>query len=181
MTSRKRSVLWATVGVIGAVAITVAVNFLTGARIDQWSSAASIAAVVTATVGLLAAIGATFLAERASSAADKAEDDQEQLGFRLIGTFAAIEQEASLGYRRQNHASSPRPLSLREVRAIMADSGVWDDQDQISFDVAARARNAIVHGDLGKLDPLDLQYANEKAEQLLKKVQEAETFGRPTE
>jgi hypothetical protein len=181
VTSRKLSVLWAAVGIIGAVAIAVAVNFATGGRVDQWSNAASIAAAVTAAIGLLAAIGATFFAERASSAADKAESDQEQLGFRLIRTFAAIEQEASLGRQRQSQASSPRPLSLREVRVIMADSGVWDDQDQLGFDLAARARNAIVHGDLGKLDPLDLQYANEKAEQLLKKVKEAETFGRPTE
>jgi hypothetical protein len=181
VTSRNLSVLWAVGGIIGAVVVAVAVNFATGARIDQWSSAASIVAAVTAAIALLASIGAAFYAERASSAADKAELDQEQLGFRLIRTFAAIEKEASLGRQRQSHTSSPRPLSLREVSVIMADSGVWDDQDQIGFDLAVRARNAIVHGDLDKVDPLDLQYANEKAEQLLKKVQEAEAFERPTE
>ena len=181
MTSRNLSVLWAAAGIIGAVAVAVAVNFATGARIDQWSSAASIVTVVTAAIALLVSIGATFFAARASSAADEAERDQEQLGFRLIRTFAAIEKEASLGRQRQSHASSPHPLSLREVSVIMADSGVWDEQDQIGFDLAVRARNAIVHGDLDKVDPVDLQHANEKAEQLLKKVQEAEAFGRPTE
>ncbi|HEY6315850.1 MAG TPA: hypothetical protein VIY52_34285 [Streptosporangiaceae bacterium] len=181
MTSRMRAGILTAVGIIGGVAVAVAVNLATGASIDQWSTAASVVAAVAAVVGLLAAVSTTFFAERATSAADKAERDQEQLGFRLIRTFAAIEQEASLGRQRQSHALSPRPLSLREVSVIMADSGVWDDQDQIGFDLAVRARNAIVHGDLDKVDPLDLQYANEKAEQLLKKVQEAETFGRPTE
>jgi hypothetical protein len=172
MRSRMRISIWATVGLIGSVALAVAVNFATGSSIARWSSAASIVSVVVAVVGLLAAASSTFFAERATNAEDKAERVQEQLGFKLIRTFAAIEKEASLGYHRQSRAASPRPLSLREVKAIMADSGVWDDQDQISFDLATRARNAIVHGDLDKVDPLDLEYANEKAERLLKKLQE---------
>lgn len=177
MRSRVGSSWWVGAGTIGAalvtIAVTIAVNFATGASISEWSNTASIVAAAVAVVGLLSAVAATFFAARANNAADKTARDQEQLGFRLIRTLAAIEKEASLGNQGQLQSTSRRPLSLREIGFIMSDSGVWDDQDQISFDLAVRARNAIVHGDLEKVDPLDLRYANEKADQLLKKVREA--------
>jgi hypothetical protein len=173
MRLRARGAIGVGVGIVGSIALAIAVNIATGSSIDQWSTTASIVSAVIAFIGLLGAIASTFFAERATKAKDEAEHVQEQLAFRLIRTFADIEKEASLGYQKKSQTESRRPLSLREVRAIMADSGVWDDQDQIGFDLATRARNAKVHGDLDKVDPLDLQYANEKAEQLLKKVQEA--------
>jgi hypothetical protein len=59
----------------------------------------------------------------------------------------------------------------------MASVGAWNYGDQIGFDLATRARNSVVHGDLDEIDPVDLQYAVDKAEQLLKKLQRAESTG----
>jgi hypothetical protein len=175
MRSRRRFIIWATVGVVGSTALAIAVNVATGSSISEWSNAASIVSAVVAILGILAAIISTFFTARTTNAEDEARRVQEQLAFRLIRTFAAIEKEVS--YQQTNQAASPRPLSLREVEVIMADSGVWDDQDQIGFDLATRVRNSIVHGDLDQVDPPDLRYANEKAEQLLKKVQGAGRAG----
>lgn len=181
MRSRVRSGIVTAAGAVASIIIAISVNFATGSSLSQWSDTASIVAAVAAAVGLLGAVAATFYAEHATNAEAQAGNAQEQLGFKLIRIFATMEKEASLQYQRQSHTASSRPLSLREVRAIMADSGVWDDQDQLGFDLATRTRNAIVHGDLDQVDPLDLQYATEKAEQLLKKIQEAETTRWPTE
>jgi len=172
-----RWAIWAAVAVVGTIAVAIAVNAATGSSIDQWSQTASIVSAVIAFVGLVVATTSTFFAQRTTNAEDKARLDQEQLAFRLIHTFADIEKEVSLGYQQKGRAESPRPLSLREVRVIMADAGIWDDQDQIGFDLATRARNAIVHGGLEEVEPLDLRYANEKAEQLLKKAQQARRRG----
>jgi hypothetical protein len=166
-------IIWIAAGAAGLTGLAIAVNVATGSSLDQWSTTASIVSGAVGVLGVLGAAFSAFFALRTTDAKDKANHAQEELAFKLISTFANIEKEATLGYQQKIQAESPRPLSLREVRRIMADSAVWDDQDQIDFDLATRTRNAIVHGDLDEVDPGDLRSANEKAQQLLKKVHEA--------
>jgi phosphate/sulfate permease len=174
------SLLVAVAVVVGSIALGIAVNFATGSSLSQWDSTASIVAAAVGVLGVLIAVLSSFIAERSSNAEDKAELTHEQLAFKLIRTFAAIERDAS-EYQLRSKAVASRPLSLREVRSMMADIGVWNYEDQIAFDLATRARNSIVHGDLNEIDPLDLQYAVDKAEQLLRKLQGAEPTERPME
>jgi hypothetical protein len=166
---------------VGSIVAGLAVNISTGSSLSAWDGAASAVAAGIGLLGVLVAVSTAFVAERSSNSEVKAELSHEQLAFNLIRTFAAIEKSASTDYRRRHKDVTQRPLSLREVRDEMASAGVWNYEDQIAFDLATRARNAIVHGDLNEVDPLDLRYANDKAEQLLKKVQLAETTERPTE
>lgn len=159
-----------------AVSITglgVVANIATGSDVKQWGEVGSWVSGAVAAVGVVAAIISTFIAQRALSAQEKSERLRERLAFRLIRTFAAIEREA-LEYEQPVDVSLPRrPLSLREVRIAMIADRIWDRQDLFGFDLAMRARNAIVHGDLKQLDMIELKYANEKADQLLEKLRDA--------
>ncbi|MEU7917841.1 hypothetical protein [Micromonospora zamorensis] len=159
--------------VVAITGLGVLANYATGSDLEQWDKVGSWVSAATAAVGVVVAAISTFFAQRALSAQEKSEQFRERLAFRLIRTFAALEVEA-LEYEQPVDENAPRrPLSLREVRAVMVAGKVWDSQDQIGFDLATRARNAIVHGDLKQLDLLDLRYANEKADQLLKKLRTA--------
>jgi hypothetical protein len=133
----------------GATVLAIAVNVASGSGIAQWDQASGVVAGAVGTIGLLVAAISTFLSQRATSAEDEAERTRERLATNLIRTFAAMEKEA-LKYKQKDPGESLRPISLCEVRSTMNGAGVWDDQDQIGFDLATRARNAIVHGDLGQ-------------------------------
>ncbi|GGM43890.1 hypothetical protein ACFFX1_24135 [Dactylosporangium sucinum] len=172
MNRTARRVLLAVAFVVATTAVGVATNYATGARLDDWDKAASWVSAGVAAASLLVSAFAAFFTQRAFNTEERARVAREQLAFTLIRSFAAIEQEA-LNYGKRSAGRPDRPLSLREVRALMADSEVWNDQDEIGFDLATRARNSIVHGDLEKVDILDLRYANEKAQHLLGKIRSA--------
>jgi uncharacterized protein YutE (UPF0331/DUF86 family) len=157
MRPRTRSTIYTIVGVAAALTVGLVV-FATG------SGNANTIAVAAAVAGLGAAVS-SFFAARAQNSEAEASRTQLELAYKLIEAFTDIENESA-------SPDSHQPPSLRDVKATMASSGVWDDQDQISFDVAVRARNAIVHGDLAEVDKRDLQTAVEKADQLLRKMQE---------
>jgi hypothetical protein len=161
----------AAAGVVALTTISIVVNFATGSSIDQWNNVAAITSIAVAAVALLAAVISSFLAGRTNESTDEVSAAQKELAFRLIRTFSDIEKKASLDYQQENPTESPHPISLRQVRVMMADSGAWDDQDQIAFDLATRTRNNIVHGDLGQVGLNDLRDANKNAENLLKKMQ----------
>lgn len=170
MSRNVRTLVFALLAAAGGVLVAVGTNYATGSSLDSWDSTASWVSVAVATAGIMTSVVAAFLAHRASSAAETASDLKEQLAFRLIRTLAAMEQEALKSEDRVPGVAQ-RSISLREVKLIMTAAQVWDTQDQIGFDLATRARNSVVHGDLDGLDMVDLRYANEKAEQLLKKMQ----------
>jgi hypothetical protein len=137
--------------------------------------------LVSAVVAALTLVGAVTLAffnQRAVNIREESEQVREQLAFKLIRTFASIEQEL-LEYegRLGSEVKPSRPLSLREVKSAMIAGQVWNTDDQINFDLATRTRNSIVHGDLEKLGLLDLRYANEKADALLAKMRNASRAG----
>ncbi|GAA0734596.1 hypothetical protein Drose_28900 [Dactylosporangium roseum] len=167
-----RRVLLAVAFVVATTAVGVATNYATGARLDDWDKAASWVSAGVATASLLVAAFSGFYAQRALNTEERARVTREQLAFTLIRSFAAIEQEA-LDYGKRSVGRTDRPLSLREVRALMANSEVWNDQDEIGFDLATRTRNSIVHGDLESVEILDLRYANGKAQHLLEKIRSA--------
>lgn len=167
-----RRSLMAAIFVVGSVAVAISVNYATGSGLNELDQTASVVSALLGFVALIVAVFAQFRAQRSFDAASKAEEEREQLGFRLIRTFALIEQNAT-EYQRLLGEKPKRPYSLREVGNMMSGAGVWGHEDRIGFDLATRARNAIVHGDLDSVDLVDLRYADEKARQLLTKIRSA--------
>ncbi len=104
---------------------------------------------------------------------EETEQDRERAALLLIRLMASIEQlvqdrdKGSLGSR----GGTAQPVSLQQVRLRMSNDGVWTKEDVIGFDIAVRARNKIVHGDIGDVDPIDLAYAVAKSRQLREKIQ----------
>jgi len=156
--------------VIATVGAGVLTNLLTGGA-QQWDQAASIVSAIVAVVGLLVSVVAAFIAQRASNSAVDAAHNKESLAFGLLFAFSNIEKEALKP--RWNIESPSRQVSLREIRSAMIEASVWEERDVILFDLATQTRNAVVHGDLDEIDPIDLRYATEKAELLLGKMRAA--------
>jgi hypothetical protein len=123
-----------------------------------------------------AALLVTVFGYREVGAVPSFGEEREQAAIQLIEAMASIEQLTLNVFRglQQNTARESRRLSLRRIRDAMVELGAWTEEDAIGFDIALRARNAIVHGDLQEVDMVDLKYAIEKTKQLLGKIKELE-------
>ena len=144
--------------IISAVLVPVSFNLITT---HGWSLLGLIGSVV----GLFA----TLFSYRQAAFSPSAAEEKEQVAAQLIQTLAQMEQSARNVLQDRQYES--RPLSLRQVQARRRELDIWTGEDTIGFDIARRARNAIVHGDLQDVDIVDLRYATEKTKQLLDKIQ----------
>jgi hypothetical protein len=155
--------------IISVVLVPVAVNLLTANVAYRRETLTWVGAAVTGAALLLT----TILGYREVGTSVSLSEEKERAAIQLIQTLASIERSALkvLRGRQWNAMRASRPLSLPQIRTTMLDLDVWTKEDTIGFDIALRARNAIVHGDLKEVDMVDLKYAVEKAKQLLDKVQ----------
>ncbi|MFU8871034.1 hypothetical protein [Micromonospora sp. SL4-19] len=168
MSSRVVRLTVVAAAVLSVVAVPLVANLVTDSwKLSGTASALIGASIAAATVTLAGAI--INLLKHPESIASS--DNKERTAFRLIRTFASMERAAeAIEVRDSVGKPYKMHLSLRDVWTLMSTLGVWDREEQIGFDLALRARNAIVHGDLDELDVLDLTYATEKAERLLEKM-----------
>lgn len=153
---------------ISVILAPVSSNLITIKGVLAWEGLGS---VLTA-AGFLAALLTMAYGYRLAATPSSLSEKKKLTAIRLIQTLASIEKTALkvLQGRPQSTMHESHPLSLRQIRVAMLDLGIWTREDTIGFDIALRARNAIVHGDLQSVDTVDLGYAVEKAEQLLGKI-----------
>ncbi len=184
MSGERRAVRVLIVAATGIAIILAGVflaNLSIGSGLDNWDKVGSFfASVAVASLALLAGVFFSgFASERLRSAERDLERSKEDLAYSLIRSFfAAIEKSWAKRSLQGTEKIASRPISLRDVADIMLSHGVWSEQDRIGFDLARRARNSIVHGDLEEVDIVDLKYANEKkVNQLLRKINESQAEG----
>lgn len=156
--------------VLSVTFIPVFVNLIAANGALGWEGTTGTLSAVAGTVALLA----TVFGYRAVEAAPSVDGEKDLAAIQLIGAMASIEQSTLNVFldSRQNAARGLRQLSLRQIRDTMVELGVWRKEDAIGFDIALRARNAILHGDLKEVDMVDLKYAIAKTKQLLEKIEE---------
>ena len=145
---------------------------------DKWSGVASL---VFAIGVLVTTLIPTLRKVEASESRDA--DAKDRLAMLLIRSLATVERKAQDYLRRPDAADrvdpvtaqslprlATRPIALRQIAEIMQRNDFWTSEDLLGFDLAVRARNAIVHGDIEKLEMLDIRYAHDKVQQLLSKM-----------
>lgn len=183
MSGERRAVRVLIVAATGIAIILAGVflaNLSIGSGLDNWDKVGSFfASVAVASLALLAGVFFSgFASERLRSAERDLERSKEDLAYSLIRSFFAAIEKAGQKKLAGDGKIASRPISLRDVADIMLSHGVWSEQDRIGFDLARRARNSIVHGDLEEVDIVDLKYANEKkVNQLLRKINESQAEG----
>ncbi|MFE7870192.1 tetratricopeptide repeat protein, partial [Micromonospora humida] len=128
---------------------------------------------ILSAVGLIGALVGVLVSARQLGIERAAGAEKEQAAINLIDSLDEIERLVveiqRRGPQRFPHARSY--VSLRQVRNVMVGFGVWRASDLVGFDLAVRARNAVVHGDIAQVDDVDLEYAAYKAGKLLEKAQ----------